>query len=77
MCLQAAKTDRPADEDPDDEDLCVVCWEKLREVILFNCMHMVRPGIPDPLLLILCQRLLCLPRNDCARSNNCLQELMR
>ena len=30
------------EEDQDDEDLCVVCWERAREVIFYHCMHMVR-----------------------------------
>ena len=30
-------------EDQDDEDLCIVCWEREREVIFCDCMHMVRP----------------------------------
>ncbi|CAL5223801.1 g6372 [Coccomyxa viridis] len=27
-------------EDQDDEDLCIVCWEREREVIFCDCMHM-------------------------------------
>ena len=30
------------DKDHDEEDLCIVCWEELREVIFYHCMHMVR-----------------------------------
>ncbi|CAL5223080.1 g5539 [Coccomyxa viridis] len=32
---QAAK-----EEDQDSDSLCVVCWEELREVIFYQCMHM-------------------------------------
>ena len=42
MCLQATKAERFKEEDQED-DLCIVCWEELREVIFYNCMHMVRP----------------------------------
>ena len=40
MWLQAVSR---ADQFEEDEDtLCVVCLDKLREVIFYNCMHMVR-----------------------------------
>ena len=39
-CLQA--TPSFEEDDKDDEDLCIVCWEQLREVIFYHCMHMVR-----------------------------------
>ncbi len=43
MCLQAAKADFAAEGDrDDDEELCVVCWERAPEVIFYHCMHMVR-----------------------------------
>ena len=42
MCLQATAVDSSEEGDQDDDDLCIVCWEKLREVIFDNCMHMVR-----------------------------------
>ena len=42
MCVQALEGDL-SQEDQDDEDLCLVCWEQLQEVIFYNCMHMVRP----------------------------------
>ena len=42
--MQAASTEKGiGEEDQDNEDLCVVCWETGREVIFYNCMHMVRP----------------------------------
>ncbi|CAL5223081.1 g5540 [Coccomyxa viridis] len=34
-CAQAAKEDYQ-----DNDNLCVVCWEELREVIFYHCMHM-------------------------------------
>ena len=35
--------ERVSEEDSQDEDdLCIVCWENMREVIFYNCMHMVR-----------------------------------
>ena len=42
MFVQAAKIGSYKEEDQDDDDLCIVCWEKAREVIFYNCMHMVR-----------------------------------
>ena len=40
MWLQAVSN---ADHFEEDEDtLCVVCLDNLREVIFYNCMHMVR-----------------------------------
>ena len=43
MCLQASSVaKRSGKEDQDEDDLCVVCWEKMRDVIFFPCMHMVR-----------------------------------
>ena len=45
--LQAAKADFPQEEDQEDEDLCVVCWEELRAVIFYNCMHMVCSCNPE------------------------------
>ena len=38
MCMQAPLHEN---KDHDEEDLCIVCWERLREVIFYNCMHMV------------------------------------
>lgn len=32
----------PGAEEGEMEDLCVVCWERVREVIFYQCMHMVR-----------------------------------
>lgn len=40
MWLQAAKTGD--EENLDNEELCIVCWERLRDVIFRHCMHMVR-----------------------------------
>ncbi|CAL5227133.1 g10044 [Coccomyxa viridis] len=37
---QATAVDSSEEGDQDDDDLCIVCWEKLREVIFDNCMHM-------------------------------------
>ncbi len=39
MCMQAPLEE---DKDHDEDDLCIVCWENLREVIFYNCMHMVK-----------------------------------
>lgn len=41
--LQAAQADVFEEEhqDEDEEGLCTVCWEQGREVIFFDCMHMV------------------------------------
>ena len=30
------------EEGADESDLCIVCWEDVREVIFYQCMHMVR-----------------------------------
>ena len=41
--VQASKASTSAKEHKDDmDDLCVVCWEKARQVIFNNCKHMVR-----------------------------------
>ena len=46
MCLQVEKADLPdGNNHNDDDDLCIVCWENLREVIFCHCMHMVRSRI--------------------------------
>ncbi|CAL5227135.1 g10046 [Coccomyxa viridis] len=37
---QATAVDSSEEGDQDDDDLCIVCWEKQREVIFYNCMHM-------------------------------------
>ncbi|CAL5223067.1 g5525 [Coccomyxa viridis] len=38
---QVEEADLPnEDNHKDDDDLCIVCWEQLREVIFCNCMHM-------------------------------------
>ena len=43
MSLQAAQAaTAEGDDQGDDEELCVVCWEREREVIFYQCMHMVR-----------------------------------
>ena len=34
--------DHLEDKDQDEDDLCIVCWEQMREVIFYHCMHMVR-----------------------------------
>ena len=39
--LQTARAD-VSNESRDDDDLCIVCWEQVREVIFYHCMHMVR-----------------------------------
>ncbi|CAL5223205.1 g5680 [Coccomyxa viridis] len=36
----AATADLSGEEDHDEDDLCIVCWEQLREVVLYHCMHM-------------------------------------
>lgn len=41
MCVQAASNPEMVEED--EETLCVVCMDKLWEVIFYNCMHMVCP----------------------------------
>ena len=46
MCLQVAAANSSEEGDQDDDDLCIVCWEKMREVIFYHCMHMVRPLQP-------------------------------
>lgn len=43
MPLQMAEASLLKEQHQDDDDeLCIVCWEKAREVIFFHCMHMVR-----------------------------------
>ena len=52
MCLQGANMadlSEEEDEEPDDEDLCIMCWEELRKVIFYHCMHMVRSHHSDSL----------------------------
>ena len=40
---QASSTaDLYVEKDEDEDDLCIVCWENLRDVIFSPCMHMVR-----------------------------------
>lgn len=34
--------------DGDDEDMCVVCWERPKEVIFLSCGHMVSLSYPLP-----------------------------
>ena len=45
--LQAAtsKGISKEEEDQNNDDLCVVCWERVLEVVFCNCMHMVRSCI--------------------------------
>ena len=64
MCVQTAKADLSEKEDRDDEDLCVICWEKAREVIFYSCMHMVRLKTPDmanisSIVLVFCLSAIC------------------
>ncbi|CAL5223082.1 g5541 [Coccomyxa viridis] len=40
-CGASSSSQAAKEEDQDDENLCVVCWEELRAVIFYNCMHMV------------------------------------
>ena len=44
MCLQAASAgkDHLIEEEHEDDTLCIVCWEELKEVVFYNCGHMVR-----------------------------------
>lgn len=42
MCLQTAQATLFQEDRDDVDDLCIVCWERVREVIFYNCMHMVR-----------------------------------
>ena len=51
MCLQVAEAGSFKEEDQDDDDLCIVCWENMREVIFYHCMHMVRSCSPSLLML--------------------------
>ena len=37
------------EEEPDEDHLCIVCWENLREVVFYHCMHMVRSHHSDSL----------------------------
>ena len=51
MPLQTAEGSLSKEGHPeDDQELCIVCWEKLREVIFCHCMHMVHflPCSPPP-----------------------------
>ena len=50
MCLQMAKVNL-SEQHEDDEELCVVCWEKAPEVIFCHCMHRVRSCNPEPACL--------------------------
>jgi len=35
--------------DQDEEELCVVCWDRPKEVIFLSCGHMVREqSFPEP-----------------------------
>ncbi len=48
MCLQAAKADiSEGGHQDDDDELCIVCWEEMREVILCPSMHMVRSSTSE------------------------------
>ena len=40
--LQASALNLSEEKDQDDDGLCIVCWEEVREVIFYHCMHMVR-----------------------------------
>ena len=64
MCLQTAQANLFQEDRDDVDDLCIVCWEKVREVIFYHCMHMVRShGLHLLHMLPLCGHgLLCLPR---------------
>ena len=43
MSLQASGVAEPFwEEDWDEDALCVVCWEKMSDVIFYPCMHTVR-----------------------------------
>ncbi len=60
MCLQVAEAGSFKEEDQDDDDLCIVCWENMREVIFYHCMHMVRSCSPSinaatPQMVLACQ----------------------
>ena len=41
-CLQVGAAELSEEVARDDDDLCIVCWEELREVVFYHCMHMVR-----------------------------------
>ena len=46
----------------DDDELCIVCWESVREVVFYQCMHMVRssPSHTTCILLRCCPVVSCL-----------------
>ena len=46
MCLQAAEFNLSQGEEHEDDEVCVVCWERPREVIFYRCAHMVRSSNP-------------------------------
>ena len=65
FALQAAtNADLSEEEEPDQEDLCIVYWEQMREVIFCHCMHMVRPHTSGnaPFVTQLCHLPYCLPQ---------------
>ena len=38
-------------EEHEDDELCVVCWDRPREIIFMPCGHMVRLSCPRSVLL--------------------------
>ena len=64
MCLQMAILSEE-DQPDNDEELCIVCWEEARQVVFYQCMHMVRSAISK---LLMCQPDVCpwslLPAKD-------------
>ena len=64
VCLQAATADLSEEDDQQDENLCIVCWEQLREIIFYQCMHMVRSNYFDT----------ALSATQCSHNTSCLPE---
>ena len=47
ISVQASSIAELPDEEEEEEDLCIVCWESVRETIFYQCMHMVRSSHSD------------------------------
>jgi len=43
MCVQAPSTASQPVEYEEEDELCVVCWERERDVSFYRCGHTVRP----------------------------------
>lgn len=44
--MQVGKAKFP-DGDHEDDNVCIVCWERVRKIVFCPCMHLVRSRISD------------------------------